>query len=384
MIKFRQKMYIAPALIGAIGSSIPSLALEGGIGLMGNAQQKKANEEAAEQQAIANKRMEKLQQQQNEDIKASLDKIAENSKSNPQSAQQATQVIQAKQQQYSAVGGILKGIKNNTKNLKGFGKDLGTVVWKRKNGLIGGTLAGATLAGSGYLADKAVQFDMKRSGIPLQKSEKKQKEYALVGKGFLKEAGKTIKTAAKKNKKLIGTMAAFGALPVVAGYAANKQQLKDQINATQEQPKQRSYSIMNFVKGVGKSLRTRSRAIGQSATKTGQSMKKGWKTFKSHPGQSTLGWISNNVAMGGGRKGVEKFGRQLSAMGRKSGNPLTQKAGKFILDHPKTAIGASIPAGLGTMALTWDAGEKLTNKALKKVDKNATAYRDSQNQEVEE
>lgn len=379
MIKFRQKNYAA-----WLAATLPSLALEGGIGLMGNAQQKKANEEAAEQQAIANKRMEKLQQQQNEDIKGALDKIAENSKTNPQAVQQATQAIQATQQQYSAVGGILKGVKNNAKNLKGFGKDLGTVVWKRKSSLIGGTLAGATLAGSGYLADKVVQFDMKRSGIPLQKSEKKQKEYALVGKGFLKEAGKTIKTAAKKNKRLIGSMAAFGALPVVSGYAANKQQLKDQINATQEQPKQRSYSIMNLVKGVGKSLRTRSRAIGQSATKTGQSMKKGWKTFKSHPGQSTLGWISNNIAMGGGRRGVEKFGRQLSAMGRKSGNPLTQKAGKFILDHPKTAIGASIPAGLGAMALTWDAGEKLTTKALKKVDKNATAYRDSQNQEVEE
>ena len=101
MIKFRQKNYAA-----WLAATLPSLALEGGIGLMGNAQQKKANEEAAEQQAIANKRMEKLQQQQNEDIKGALDKIAENSKTNPQAVQQATQAIQATQQQYSAVGGI--------------------------------------------------------------------------------------------------------------------------------------------------------------------------------------------------------------------------------------------------------------------------------------
>lgn len=368
MIKFRQKDFIAflPALVN--GAMIGGTALS----IKQGSDQAKQMKEQAE-----------VQEEQNREITSALNRIAKNADKNPLAAKQAAAVME--QKQYAAINrGTIKGISEFAKNAKGFGKDLGKVIWKRKNTLIGGVMAGGTLAGSSYLADKFVQKDMKKSGMTLPRQQViQQKQYTSVG-GILKATGKTLKGAAKKNKLLIGSMAAFGALPVVTGYAANKQQLKDQINATQEQPKQRSYSIMNLVKGVGKSLRTRGRAVGQSVTKTGQSMKKGWNNFKSHPGQSSLGWISNNIAFAGGRKGVAKFGQDLSKQGIKSGNKFTKAAGDFIQTHPKTALAASIPVGLGTMSLTWDKGEKLTKKGLKKLDKNAYAYQDSQNQEVQQ
>lgn len=375
MVKFKQKDFIAPVI-----PMLASLGVEGAIGVAGNSAQKKANEEQtaimeqqAEQQAEANRAMQKT-----------LDKIAENASKNPMGAAQAA-VQTMQQKQYANVG---SSILSFARNAKGFAKDLGPVIWKRKNDIIGGVLGGSALAGGAYLADKYVQHDMKKSGIKIpEKSDAPvQKSYATIG-GVLKGTGKVLKDAVKENKGMIATLSVMGAAPVLAGYASNKAQMKDQIKATsgnanknsnpqinKNKLNQKTYSIGSFIKSGWNSLKK---------SNFGQTVKKNYNTFNAHRGQSILGFISNNIAMGGGRKGVERFGDDLIKQGAKSGNKWTQKAGNFVKNYPKTAIAASIPIGLGVTAATWDQGEKLTKKALKKIDKNAFAYQESQNEEVQ-
>ena len=373
MIKFRQKEFIAPLVAAGArmaASALPSLALEGGLGIAANKAQEKANQQQteimqqqAEQQAAANKQMQKT-----------LDKIAEKADKNPQGAVQAAgQALQ--QRQYARLGKakIATFLK---RDVGGFAKDVGKMAWNRKNIMIGGTLAGAGMAASSYAADKAVQHDMKKSGIPLEKRpETKQKEYSAskFGKGVLsgvKKAGKVVKDAAKANKGMIVTTSALGALPVVSGYAAEKEQLKAQIKDTKKSaPETRSYSI---IRGVSKWLKG-----------AGKTLKKNWGTFKKHPGQSTLGWVSNNIGQGGGRKEVMNFGKELEQRGLKSGSKLSQKAGKFIYTNPKTSLVGSTVIGLGVMANTWDRGEKTVKGLAKKLDKDAYAYQESKDQEIQ-
>lgn len=305
--------------------------------------QMKQQEEMAEQQKIENARITKA-----------LNKVAENAKNNPAAAQQAAQVVG--QKQFAMIN------PKTVKNIGQFGKDLGTLALKRKNTLIGGTLAGAGIAAAGYGADKIVQADMKRSGIPLPekvRDPREQRHFALPAgsiMGGLKTAGKAIGTAAKKNKGMIALTAGMTVAPVALGYAAEKQELKDQVRATQR----------NFA------------GLGGVFTNIG----KGFKTFKAHPGKSVLGGISN-ISGGGGRKGVQGFGRQLEYLGKKNGSEISQKAGKWIQNNEKTALAGSVAVGATTLGATWGAGEKGTKKVLKAIDPNAYRYQDSKNQEVQ-
>lgn len=377
MIKFRQKDFVAPLLAAGgrmLAGAAPSLALEGALGIAGNKAQAKANEEQTEimqEQAREQKR-------QNEKMAEAMNKIAENSKNNPQVAQQAgSQISQVmmSQKEFARInlGGMKKiwgTIKNNStfKNASGLAKDVGTIVKENRGTLISGTLAGGVLAGSSYITDKAIQHDMKKNGIPVQKS------YAVTGsilKG-LKTAGKETWKAAKDHKGMIVSMAALGAAPVGLGYMAEKQQLKDQVANTQQKTyslKLKSFGKFEWVGKIGKS-------IGNRWTNT----KNWWKAVP--PGERILGGISS-FSGGGGREGVSKFGQRLQELGKKSGSTWSQKTGKFIVDHPKTALAASVPVGIGTMALTWDTGEKLVRKGIKAADKNAYAYQESKEEQIQ-
>lgn len=377
MIKFRQKDFVAPLLAAGgrmLAGAAPSLALEGALGIAGNKAQAKANEEQTE---IMQKQA-REQKRQNEKMAEAMNKIAENSKNNPQVAQQAgSQISQVmmSQKEFARInlGGMKKiwgTIKNNPtfKNASGLAKDVGTIVKENRGTLISGTLAGGVLAGSSYITDKAIQHDMKKNGIPVQKN------YAVTGsilKG-LKTAGKETWKAAKDHKGMIVSMAALGAAPVGLGYMAEKQQLKDQVANTQQKTyslKLKSFGKFGWVGKIGKS-------IGNRWTNT----KNWWKAVP--PGERILGGISS-FSGGGGREGVSKFGQRLQELGKKSGSTWSQKTGKFIVDHPKTALAASVPVGIGTMALTWDTGEKLVRKGIKAADKNAYAYQESKEEQIQ-
>ena len=364
MIKFRQKEYVLPAALLTVGrtaltglNAVGNAAAVGGI-IQGNSQMKQAEEQAA------------AQEEQNRKMTKALNKIAENAKNNPQAAQQVADIVG--QKQFARVNlGFLKNSKT-VKNATGLGKDLGKVIWKNRRGLGGGLLAGAALSGTSYLTDKAIQYDMKKSGIPLPQKKEEQREYSVKGsimKG-LKFAGRELGQTVKKNKTSIGLMAAIGTVPTTLGYVAEKKEYKDQIKNTVP-PREKSYSVAS---NVLKNLGTRVRGVGTKV--------KNAPIFHT-PGQTILGGISNLFG-GGGRKGVYKFGHQLNRYGKHSGSEWSQKAGKFIMDHPKTALAGSIPVGAGIMATTWDAGDKLVKRGAKKIDKNAYAYQESKEEEIPE
>lgn len=356
MITFRQKEFVLP--IAAIGTTALT-ALDIGVGLKGAHDQKQISEEQAAQQ----ERLARKQRQSDAKIAEALSKIAEkNPSAGPAAAQLAVQ-----ERNYAF-----------TKNLVGLGKDLGTMVKKNKVGLVGTTLTGVAMGTAGYLTDKGIQADMKKSGIPLPEKQRKEKKYSVMssiakssGK-FLKESGKTIGKAAKEHKTGMMMMAGMASVPAVLGYSADKKAYKEQV-------KQSQYSVASSLAKSGSKLIKDS---GKTLQGLGKSAKSGWKTFKSHPGQTSLGAVSN-LMQGGGRKGVQEFGKNLEELGKKNNSPWSVKLGKATQKYKKTAIAASIPVGAATMAVTWDAGQKIAEGTARKLDKNAFRYQDSQNQQIQ-
>lgn len=346
MIKFKQKEFWVGAALNAAGA----------IGTVVGVKQSSDQMKQAEEQEAA-------QEEQNNKITKALNKIAENAQNNPQAAQQVANVMGQKQFAKINLGSLANN--NTVKNAIGLGKDVGKIAWKNRRNLAGGLIAGAALSGTSYITDKVIQHDMKKSGIPLP-PKKEQREYSLnkgsIMKG-IKFAGRELKQTAKQNKMMIGSMALLGSAPTALGYMAEKKELKDQIKNTVPPVKEKTYSLASSIGNFGKKI-------------------KAAPIFHT-PGQTILGGISN-IFGGGGRRGVYKFGHQLNRYSKHSGSEWSQKAGKFIMDHPKTALVGSIPVGAGIMAGTWDAGEKLVRKGMKKVDKNAYAYQESKEEEIPE
>lgn len=343
MIKFRQKEFFWGMALNAAGAIGTGLSLK-----QGSNQMKQAEEQAAQAE------------EQNRKMTKALNKIAENAKNNPQAAQQAADVMGQKQFAQINFAKLTATLKNNKTlgNAKGLAKDVGKIVWKGKNKLIGGTMMGATMAGASYLTDKAIQKDMKKNGMPLEKTYSAGSIMKAV-----KGTGKVLGEAAKKNKGTLITMAALGSAPMALGYSAEKAQYKDQMASTQ-----RNYAVPGTM-AVKRLLTGASKSVRNS------------QIFKT-PGQTILGGLSN-LSGGGGRKGVYKFGHQLNRYGKHSGSVWSQKAGKFIMDNPKTALAGSIPVGATVLGATWGTGEKIVNKTAQALDKDAFKYQDSKNQEIQ-
>lgn len=336
MKKLKRKLFIAPLIPIA---STALTALDIGMGVKDGAEAKEQAEEQAKRDRKISKQLEEIANSQN-----------------PQAGQAAAQVLQ--QRGYSAIGSVLKNV---GKNAAGFSKDMGKLISNHKKSLIIGTASGATLGASSYLTDKAIQSDQKKSG---------QKEYSAGS--VLKSIGK----GAWNNKGKLMFPAAIGALPAI-GYVTDKKIKSDMANEVSPTitNKEKKFSTPRILsKGLAKGLSKMKQGFG--------GMKKGWETFKSHPGQSVLGGISNMTG-GGGTKGVKNIGKEISDIGEKSGNAWTKSLGKGIQKNTKTSLAISAPVGLGIMGATWGTGEKVVNKTARAADKNAYKYQDSQNQQIQ-
>lgn len=182
MIKFRQKEFFCGMALNAAGAIGTGLFLK-----QGSDQMKQAEEQAAQAE------------EQNRKMTKALNKIAENAKNNPQAAQQAADVMGQKQFAQINFAKLTATLKNNKTlgNAKGLAKDVGKIVWKGKNELIGGTMMGATIAGASYLTDKAIQKDMKKNGMPLEKTYSAGSIMKAV-----KGTGKVLGEAAKKKRNV--------------------------------------------------------------------------------------------------------------------------------------------------------------------------------------
>ena len=375
MIQFRQKEFVAPLAALGTAAMVASVPLTIGGMVQTSNESKKTAEQAKAQEA--------QMKQQNRLLK----RIAENSQNNSQAATQAAEVIG--QRHMSLVvkrfAAIPAGATNAApklltwNNVKGLGKDLWKFTKAHKEPVVGGLVMGGTIGASGYLANKGVELDMKRSGIPLPKPNNKpeQKQYA-VNPNMMKIGGSVIRGAkewggaawkyAKSNPKSMALMATMGSAPTVLGYAAEKSQLKEQAkqtanaNAPHFQQKEYGLNFMGTSRGIIKGSR---------------GFVKGAKNFFKNPISTTAGGISKFTGTGG-KKGLDNFTKELG----KSSNPLTQKVGEFIGNHKTLGLVGSAGVGVGLWN-TWGVGENAVKKTAKAIDKNAYAYDESKNQKVE-
>lgn len=286
---------------------------------------------------------------------------------------------------------------------------------KRRNKAILSGLGTATVVGSTIAAKKG-KFGPKVSGVT---NKYVSRESARKVGSILKDAGRDYFTHTdedtgkrKLNKLSLALTGVSLASPAVM-YKMKKKQYEDQVKQSEgnTEEKEKNYSSkssagnINFEK-LGKNIKkairnnqssknkryngtvfdipVRSRTFKSQlknavkktkhTLKTAKSdIKKGWGEFKEAPVESTLGVVSEHY-LGGGRRGVPKFGKDLEELGQKTGNQTSQKVGKFIQSNPKTALAGSIVVGgvaiRGARNKVWGT----TNRVLEKVDPNAFAY----------
>lgn len=335
MIKFRQKIFVAPLI---------PLALEGAMAVGTGLSLKQGMDQSKQAEELAAR-----QEEQNKEITKALNRVAKSASKNPIVAQQAANVMS--QKQFGINGGFIKNVTNLAKDVKNAAWTPGA-----KRFMKVGLASGAVMGGTGYIVDKAIQKDAKKIGLMNDNSSPQQKSYANVG-SVLKKAGGFI----KNNKTELGLSAGFSAIPAV-GYLSERKQFLDQKKATMASsttPQQRSYAFVPKMSGI----------------------KKMFQPMRDHWGQTVLGGVNKLVSFGGiGRKEVAGFGKRMA---EGSSSEWGRKLGGFIQKNPKTALTGAIGVSLGVSAGSYGLGEKMVKKGAEAVDKNAFAYEKSKNQEIQ-
>lgn len=166
----------------------------------------------------------------------------------------------------------------------------------------------------------------------------------------LKDVGKF----AWKNKGAATTGLVMGGLMPAGGYIADKAIQSDMAKNGQGFPEQKEKGYSAYS------------AIGRRVV----------SGFKKAP-EKILGGLSS-FSGGGGKKGVESFGNFMKGSSSKT----SQRIGDWVVNHPKTSMAASIPIGLAVTGATFDKAQKLSDKTIRKIDKDAFKYSDSKLQEI--
>ncbi len=286
----------------------------------------------------------------------------------------------------------------------------------RKLILAGGTAA--ALVGGGIAAKKGV-LGKDMQDIASKVTTKAIKNKAKSGARTVKEATKDYfapvnkETGKRKPDTLNLALTGLSTLAPVAMYAQKKKQLKDQIKQseaednTEEREQEKTYSkkiklnldTKKIRKGLDKAaemgegqffrgrskgtyegtgpdmaLRARTSKLYAPKGRTERyKVKTWWGKFKKKPGETLLDTLSYRTG-GGGKKGVRGFGEDLEKLGKNTGNQTSQKVGKFIKEHPKTAMAGSAVIGFGVIRKARNKVSGAASKAIEKVDPNAYAY----------
>lgn len=244
------------------------------------------------------------------------------------------------------------------------------------DGIASNVATGAVMGVTGYGVGKAIQHNMKKNNLDVDENGALyQKSYSVlsgIGSAF-KAANKSItpKITANLKKKstwLVG--AGIGAVPTGLGYIADKSQMDEQVDATNQQ---RQYSVGSILKsGLG--------LVKGKAIKAGQGVANWTKPIREHPMQTITGAASNLASFGlAGTKNVQKFGEALS----KGNSDLAKSAGNWIKNHKTAANAISILPGAAVAGVTFDGVNNAITKAGKTVDPGAYKYQNSKEQKVE-
>jgi hypothetical protein len=314
-----------------------------GVSIVQGQKQQKEMEKQGEENARAAEKQAELIKEQNR----KLEKIAEKTKGDPKAAAQTAQVM--KERTYAVPTSALRDIGIAAK--ASFGK-----------GAKSNILMGLGVGGSTYAAGKYIQHDMKKNKMDIdQNGNLAAKSYSIIG-----SLTKTTKAASKIGcktpsniKSNLGSLAfgtSMGGVPLALGYVADKQQAKSQVMATKQ------YSAFNPKTWI-------------------PAMKAGWKTLKSHPGQSISGGVANLGSFGiANTNSIQQFGKGLKA----SKNATVSKVGNWIGNHKTAANVAAIVPGVAAGKLTWDGTSKAVEKTTKAIDPGAYKYSDSKNQNIQQ
>jgi hypothetical protein len=397
MIRYRQKIFFLPLLINGalVGSS-----------LLGVAQQKKSDEQNAEEAS----RQADLMKEQNR----RLDNIAEKVGKDPSAVGQIPDIMQNKPHEK------FYGLINPTtlKNGKLFVKDMVGLASRHKGKMAGLLVSGAGMSLAGYGANKYIQHDMKKSGLTdvmtgEDQSQPGTKSYSLASlMGDTTRRGLKVGRRAIKNN-MTSTLAFGGltAIPAVMAYKADKRAIKDQLASTElpdqqvgsvlsgiSGPQQKQYASpasvmrlvrMNGIKSVaGNFFKNGPANIKKGASAAWNATKSGFKTFRDHPAQTLLGTASN-LSMGGGKAGVKAVAEDLKLHGKSSWTQAMAKKMTFldkngVVQPSKIALAASIPVGMGMMKVGWEGGQKAMDKATRAIDPNAFKYQDFKDKQVQQ
>ena len=290
-------------------------------------------------------------------------------------------MIRFKQKQYSAWGSVAKKVAEGYAKVKPQVKPFLKDVAKAGNtafsdGIASNVATGAVMGVTGYGVGKAIQHNMKKNNLDVDETGALyQKSYSVlsgIGSAF-KAANKSItpKITANLKKKstwLIG--AGIGAVPTGLGYIADKSQMNEQIDATNQQ---RQYSVGSILKsGLG--------LVKGKAIKAGQGVVNWTKPIREHTMQTITGTASNLASFGlAGTKNVQKFGDALS----KGNSDLAKSAGNWIKNHKSAANAISILPGAAVAGVTFDGVNNAITKTGKTIDPGAYKYQNSKEQKVE-
>lgn len=242
------------------------------------------------------------------------------------------------------------------------------------DGIASNVATGAVMGVTGYGVGKAIQHNMKKNSLDVDENGALyQKSYSVlsgIGSAF-KAANKSItpKITANLKKKstwLIG--AGIGAVPTGLGYIADKSQMDEQVDATNQQ---RQYSVGSIFKSALNLAKS---------TKAGQAVADWTRPIRTHTMQTITGAASNLASFGlAGTKNVQKFGDALS----KGNSEIAKSAGNWIKNNKSAANVVSILPGAAVAGVTFDGVNNAITKAGKTIDPGAYKYQNSKEQKVE-
>lgn len=379
MVKFRQKNYAAP-LVAALGSNGLMNALTAGGLAMTGVQMHQASSQAKEAEQQQQEAL-RAQKRENEKLTKALNNIASSAKNNPQAALQAGHMVgQSKMFAVPSTSILSKGrqVAGDMIRAAGGKRNIG-------KGIIGLGVAGVATGAAMYGLDKIQTADSRRIGMMPKRDYPQQRSYASAASimtkaaDYAKKAGKI--AVSKDTLKQAGSWAGIGAGFGALGYISDRAAFKGQQKAQQKSYAINASSIMKTVRGYAKDLNPRTWQL--------------WKT----PGKTTTGFISRMGSLGMiGRRDIGNFAGRLmndpksSSISKKIGNWMLakDKAGNFIKDSAGNYVSrnrANLAVGLGAgsvLTTAYGSGEKVVKRTAKALDKDAYAYENFKNQQVQQ
>lgn len=369
MIKFKQKEF----WIGTAASiAVPTV-----IGMKQAHDSEKQNEELAEQQ-----------RRDAAKTRAALDRLANSGVSQEKKAEAAS--LFSDLRVFANVGGVAK-------NLGGLAKDLWT-----HSGSAAKSAAkmGAGMAAAGYIGNRVAtsikdhdEGNDKKTGNFLAKAAgtaaavgggilaakrgylgKGAQDFITTGYGH--KALKTAKSVLSENVSPIkrtgkgrvgisgsGTIGlGFGMMPV-ASYLAQRKSQEDMVDSTQRQYAMIGSGVLRWTKNAAKHL----------VKNPGRALTGGFNKVA-----NTFGMMGTS----GGTAATQGQFKKLGEIGKRSGNVYTQKLANWGQNHKNLANLASGAAVLGVGSTAMGIGEKIVNKPMKVLDRDAYKMEEQENDKI--